>query len=303
MQKKKSCADCAYSLPPTSHWLRILLTRYFPGLLLCFNHPDCPGQMAETFAHCQACRNFREKSNWGERHTVLKPNKKGVRYIPLTQNQVAMVDAEDFEELNKYRWYAAKQGNNYYAYRSGGRGRQIPMHRQIMHPPDDMVVDHIDGNGLNNCKSNLRICTKAQNTYNSRPKGDTCGFKGVSRVKRTGKYRAVIGYKGDLTEIGEFVDPVDAARARDLVAMALQGEHAWLNLPAEIRVRQQAEPAAEAVSDGQVKPVAEEVMQAVRSAILRARRKHPRYVDLSGRVQCRCHAGANLTVLHGPPGA
>lgn len=113
------------------------------------------------------------------------------------------MDAEDFDELNKHKWCAVRRGNTFYATR-GGRGKGILMHRVIMHAPDGMVVDHIDGNGLNNCKSNLRIYTRAQNNYNSRPKGETCHFKGVSRVKRTGKYRSVIGYKGDLIEIGGY---------------------------------------------------------------------------------------------------
>jgi hypothetical protein len=264
-----------YAQALTTKWLRMLVSRCMPGLMLCFNCANCPGQIAEVFFNREPCRNYRARQEpSGKRGEPPEPQD-GVCFILLTQGQVAMVDAEDFPELNKYKWCAVRRGNTFYASR-GGRGKGILMHRVIMHPPDNMVVDHIDGNGLNNCKSNLRICTKAQNNYNSRPKGATCRFKGVSRLKRNGKYRAVIGYKGELTEIGEFDDPLDAARARDMVARELQGEHAWLNLPEEIST---ASGPGDSAGRARGRPVSEKVLRAVHSAIVRVRQKHPLVVQ------------------------
>jgi hypothetical protein len=296
---ERCCGNCMYCKPLTSRGLRLLVAWFFPGLLICFNCAHGPGEIAEVFAATAACRNFRVgRSQWGKRGEPPQP-KDGVCLIPLTQSQVAMVDPEDYDELMKRRWTLNRNRGNLYAIRRVKR-RQILMHRVIMNAPDGMVVDHIDGNGLNNCKSNLRICTREQNRYNTRPRGGMSHFKGVTYRKSVDKYTAVIGYKRDKFEIGEFDDPLDAARARDLVARALQGEHAWLNLPGEGPVRQQTGRGAGTAAEGQAarRPASPRVLQAVESALVRAWRKHPRRcVELGGRAVGRCHAVANLTVL------
>jgi hypothetical protein len=85
------------------------------------------------------------------------------RKIPLTQGKFALVDPEDYAGLARHKWCAAKQGNSYYAVRSEG-GRQLRMHRVILNAPAGMVVDHIDHEGLNNTKRNLRSCTNTNGT-------------------------------------------------------------------------------------------------------------------------------------------
>jgi hypothetical protein len=90
------------------------------------------------------------------------------RKIPLTQNKFALVDPEDYTELARHKWCAAKQGNSFYAVRSEG-GRQLRMHRVILNAPTGQVVDHMDHDGLNNTKRNLRPCSPAQNAHNQRP--------------------------------------------------------------------------------------------------------------------------------------
>lgn len=228
------CGNCVYSKALTTRWLRILVGHYMPGLLLCFNCAQCPGQMAEVFAHVEGCRSFRARHVlWGKRGEPPKPRKDGVCSILLTQGEVAMVEAEDCEELNKYVWYTYRHGRNIYASRREGR-RLILMHREIRKAQENKIVDHIDGNGLNNCKCHLRLRNREQNTYNSRPRDGRCRAKGVVLDNRSGKYKAAIGYKYDHMWIGEFDERSDAILARDLVARALQGEHAWLNLPQEI---------------------------------------------------------------------
>jgi len=226
---KRCCANCVYATKPTSRWLRVILTR-FPGLWLCFNHVASPGVMTEVCAG-GVCRNYRPR-RWprGRREAPPEPASDDVRYIPLTRGKYAIVDAEDFEELSKYKWSVIRRGKIDYACRRE-KGKYISMHRLIVNAPDDMVVDHIDGNGLNNRKSNLRICTKAQNSYNSRPRGGTSNYVGVMYHKRSRKYQAAIGFHGHTIHIGEFDDPVAAAKARDRKALELQGEFAYLNFP------------------------------------------------------------------------
>ena len=108
------------------------------------------------------------------------------------------------------------------------------MHRQIMKAPKGMVVDHIDGNGLNNRRSNLRICTPRQNQWNRCPlktRKQTSPFKGVQYP--TGKSRpyARIQYNGKTIHIGVFDSEVEAAQAYDRKAVELFGEFAYLNFP------------------------------------------------------------------------
>ncbi len=107
------------------------------------------------------------------------------------------------------------------------------MYRLIMNAPKGMVVDHYDGNGLNNCRANLRICTRQQNAYNSRRSGGTSQFKGVHFEKATGKWRATITLKGEHFDLGLYDDEVEAARAYDRKAIELFGEFAYLNFPEE----------------------------------------------------------------------
>jgi len=226
----RCCKDCVYSMRPQSKWLKALLSR-LPALMFCFNCPLAPGKMQEVNACQAACRNFRTRRRpRGLRGVPPESTDDTIRYIPVSPTEFAIVDREDYEELSKYKWGVRRCGRHVYAIRYDNR-KVILMHRAIMHPPDNMLVDHFDGNGLNNRRSNLRICTPAQNTYNSRPRGGASKFKGVDFVKRTGKYRAAVGHKGKKCIAGEFRDEVEAARARDKLARQLQGEYAWINLP------------------------------------------------------------------------
>jgi len=103
------------------------------------------------------------------------------------------------------------------------------MHRLIMRPRRGYVVDHIDGNGLNNRRCNLRVCTRRQNQANRGPCGGSSQFVGVSRERD--KWRAEIHYRGKHIYIGIFTDEAEAAKARDRKAYELHGEYAYLNFP------------------------------------------------------------------------
>ena len=110
------------------------------------------------------------------------------RKIPLTQNKFALVDPEDYAELARHKWCAAKQGNSFYAVRSEGRppAPHAPRDRQR---PAGEVVDHADHDGLNNLKRNLRPCTPEQNAHNQRPqKGRSSQYRGVCWTKRERKW-------------------------------------------------------------------------------------------------------------------
>ncbi len=153
------------------------------------------------------------------------------RRIPLTQGKFACVDPQDYPALVRHKWCAAKQGNSWYAVRSEGN-HQVRMHRVIMNAPPDLVVDHIDHDGLNNVPRNLRNCTQSQNARNQRPQqGRSSQYIGVCWHKRERKWSARIRKDGRPYSLGLFDDEVEAAQARDTAAVALHGEFVHLNFP------------------------------------------------------------------------
>jgi hypothetical protein len=154
--------------------------------------------------------------------------------IKLTQNQFALVDFDDFCRLIRFKWYAHDNGSTFYAERPeyiNGFLCRIRMHRVIMNAQKDIVIDHIDRNGLNNCKCNLRPATRTQNKWNSR-RGFNTGtskYKGVFMDRRRGKYRAVLSIDGKRKHLGYFNDELDAAKAYDTAAKLHRGQFAALN--------------------------------------------------------------------------
>ncbi len=205
------------------------------GLLLCTNHPDAQGDIIGVPA-CSRCRNFRPRPQPVERPEV--PDQTGllVCTIPLTQRKVALVDAIDYERVSRYRWCVSRVGHQWYAQRRY-RGTTIRMHQFIMNPPKGMIVDHANGNGLDNRRDNLRLCTKLENAWNKKRRkeeGASSEYTGVYRDKRhPGRCYAKIMCDGKITRLGTFATDLEAARARDRKALELFGPYAWLNLPEE----------------------------------------------------------------------
>ena len=158
------------------------------------------------------------------------------RRVPLTQGKYAIVDPEDFERLNKYKWYAVKDTRTFYAYRNKRIGKNyisLAMHRQILNPPEHLVVDHINHNGLDNRKANLRLATCAQNSYNRRQfrKNKSSKYIGVSWKQWSKKWAAIICYKRKNIRIGYFEDEIQAAKAYEKKKKKYHGEFASLNFP------------------------------------------------------------------------
>lgn len=153
-----------------------------------------------------------------------------MKEIQLTQGQVALVDDEDFESLNQFKWCAHKHGNTFYAVRSiYANGKQsIYMHGAIM---GGKGVDHIDGCGLNNQKSNLRLCTQSQNNMNRNKQGNTSSvYKGVYFSKRDKKWMARIKINRKFIYLGLYNTEVEAAKAYNTKAIELFCEFANLNI-------------------------------------------------------------------------
>jgi len=200
--------------------------------LVCINKFDCPGQL-HIIEQKGPCRNFQAKMKNNGRRKPPPLNDKSIRLIPLTQGKFAIVDAEDYDRLAKYKWHCRRSKNKFYAYRTERKTRKtIGMHREILGAPPGLLVDHIDGNGLNNRKSNLRLCTYSQNTYNRRPNRNSISkYKGVTYHKRNKKWEAKIILNGKFIYLGGFDDEIEAALAYDRKAAELFGEFAYLNFP------------------------------------------------------------------------
>lgn len=169
--------------------------------------------------------------------------------IPLTQGVSAIVDADDAERVAALKWYAArdrhKSGDKYYGqsvmYLGGGRSnavnKTVKMHRFIlkMEDGDRHQVDRINGNTLDNRKSNLRICTKTQNSWNSpKERPSSSRFKGVhyNNTRKTchRRWRAGIAVNGKYIRLGSFHTEEEAALAYNEAAKMHHGEFASLNV-------------------------------------------------------------------------
>jgi len=154
-----------------------------------------------------------------------------MKQIELTQGQYAIIDDEDFDELNQYNWCFSHG----YAVRgvaiSQGKYKTQYMHRFVTNCPDGFDVDHINHNTLDNQKSNLRVCSNSENRRNQKVRtyAKTSRFKGVSFYKRDGNWRAQIECNNKNKYLGYFANEIDAAIAYNNAAIELFGEFALLN--------------------------------------------------------------------------
>ena len=224
--KKRVCCHCAYGVYEPTICIQMFM-RGWPGMLMCANHADAPGRLRSVLSN-STCRNFVVRHDPSYRLPPPEPQSGDIRFIPLTRGYFAIVDAADYEWLSKHNWLAMTSDNTTYAFRKQN-GKVIFMHREIMKPRKGQVVDHINHNGADNCRSNLRNCFNHQNVCNAGPRGGTSQYCGVCRHGT--KWTADIGYLSIRVHIGLFADEAQAARARDRMAIMLHGQYAYLNFP------------------------------------------------------------------------
>lgn len=132
-----------------------------------------------------------------------------MKEILLTQGKVTIVDDEDYERLNQVKWHAHTNGSIFYAVRTcrGNKNRKgVKMHREILNAPPGMHCDHINSDGLDNRKENLRLCTQQQNMCNKRNayRNNKSGIKGVSWNKKQKKFVAQIQLGGKKIHLGSY---------------------------------------------------------------------------------------------------
>lgn len=159
-----------------------------------------------------------------------------MKRVPLTRGKYAIVDNEDFERVSKLKWHFLNTGGGYakHTYYLGDyKQKDITLHRFIINAPEGVEVDHINGNGLDNRKCNLRLCNRTENTWHTSIRShNTHGFKGVSynnTGKRIRRYKGRIRVNNKVYHLGYFLTAEEAAHAYDEAAKKYHGEFALLN--------------------------------------------------------------------------
>ena len=154
------------------------------------------------------------------------------RVIELSRGYTAIVDQIDYKSVNHYKWSTSSGTRKLlYAVRSvhlpDGTYRRITLHRFLMNVFDPAVlVDHIDGNGLNCTRKNMRLVTALQNTWNTKPRHPS-GKKGVTWDNFTNSWKAQIRIEGKNIHLGRFFYLADAAAAYAVAAEGAFGEFAY----------------------------------------------------------------------------
>lgn len=142
-----------------------------------------------------------------------------------------LYDDEDEALVKQYTWCLSKRG---YIITSVNR-RKVCLHRMILPIDSGFDIDHINGNKLDNRRSNLRVCTHQQNCFNQKKRcTNTSGYIGVSKMKRVNRYEAYINLSGKKIYIGLYDTALEAAINRDIAALYYYGEFARLNFPKEV---------------------------------------------------------------------
>ena len=148
-----------------------------------------------------------------------------VAFVPLTQGLVATIDASDLHLVEGRNWCATRMGNIVYGVTKINRA-SVLLHAAIMGKRPGFQVDHIDGDGLNNRRSNLRFASKAQNQWNRAiPSNNKSGIKGASWCSTNKKWRAAITVSGKYIGLGYFQSPEEAGEAYKVAALKHHGEY------------------------------------------------------------------------------
>lgn len=161
----------------------------------------------------------------------------GVCCIPIGDGNVAIVDTAEYASLIKFPWRVLRGHNGKLYAVTSVSGRATYMHRLVAGTPKGFETDHINGDGLDNRRANLRVATPSQNRANMwkprRPGGGahTSTYKGVSWDKSRGKWQSKISHRGLCRNLGRYDSEMDAACAYDAAAITAWGAFARLNFP------------------------------------------------------------------------
>ena len=153
--------------------------------------------------------------------------------IRLSNDKLTLVDKKDFITYNKFKWHCIKRGRHFHVYRRSNN-KTIYLHREILKAKKGQIVDHINRNGLDNRRSNLRIVNKSKNANNAVYRHNTSGYRGVSMRKnenRNKPYRCYINYNGKQYFLGNFRSAIEAAKKYDEAAIKYFGKNTYLNFP------------------------------------------------------------------------
>ena len=192
------------------------------------------GVYADEISAALKYDSYAKENNLNRRLNFPEPEPENLipntRLVRLTQGKFAIVDEEDFERVNQYNWFADRFKHSWYAHRvftENGIRKNVKMHRFIL-GESDLYVDHKNGNGIHNYKSNLRFVSKNQNQYNRRIQDDcNSKYKGVAIKKNRFQSRIMVNNKP--INLGYFSDEIEAAKAYDNAAKKYFGEYARLN--------------------------------------------------------------------------
>jgi hypothetical protein len=152
-----------------------------------------------------------------------------MKEVLLTQNKVALIDDEDFALVAPYSWHLFKDRNGYEYARGYKDGVKVRMHRLLARAKQGQLVDHKNGNTLDNRQENLRVCTHSENMRNQKKISGSSKYKGVSYRKVNNKWESRIYYCGKKLFLGLFTSEIEAAQAYDAKASELYGQFACIN--------------------------------------------------------------------------
>lgn len=195
---------------------------------------SCGGEKTVKLSHLRdgrirSCGHLREASRGADKPADVP----GSVWLSVSGNKWTLVDTADVALVGGRKLVLRSGYAYYYTRLARWRYRSIPIHRFIMGVAEKSVreieVDHVNGDRLDNRRSNLRLCTRKENACNVASRSRS-GFKGVVRERR--KWRAVIQFDGQVHQLGRFSAPEDAARAYDVAAKKYHGVFAKLNFPA-----------------------------------------------------------------------
>jgi len=159
-----------------------------------------------------------------------------MKYLPLNKGLYALLDDDDFFRIRQRGWHAVKKYQITYVRRTvGKRGQQkcVYLHHEVLGVISGKHIDHINGDGLDNRKENLRITSPSHNQANrkNKNKNNTSGFRGVTFSKRDQIWIAQIMVNRRCLCVGRFDSAIEAAKARDAAALKIFGDCAVLNFP------------------------------------------------------------------------